>query len=103
MTRFKLTGKAEVDIEEIRAYYAGVASAELADRFFSFLMNKCNLFTKNPELGSLKYSGLFQGRETRCVNLQKFPYIVFYEYQKNEGYVEVIRIFHEKRNFLELI
>ena len=66
--RLVLHPKVYSDIDEIMAYYEGIATPELADDFYAELRHYMEQAAERPESFSIRE------RDIRRVNLQRFPY-----------------------------
>ena len=66
--RLVLHPKVYSDIDEIMAYYEGIATPELADDFYAELRHYMKQAAERPESFSIRE------RDIRRVNLQRFPY-----------------------------
>jgi plasmid stabilization system protein ParE len=66
--RLVLHPKVYSDIDEIMAYYEGIATPELADDFYAELRHYLEQAAERPESFSIRE------RDIRRVNLQRFPY-----------------------------
>ena len=66
--RLVLHPKVYSDIDEVMAYYEGIATPELADDFYAELRHYMEQAAERPESFSIRE------RDVRRVNLQRFPY-----------------------------
>ncbi len=92
-----------MDVEEAYLYYKEIVDASLADRFFSDFEITYKSLNRNYDIGSLRYKDLFKNKLTRFVKLSHFPFLIFFAVDNSGDFVEVIRVFHERRNFIVLI
>ena len=79
--RLVLHPKVYSDIDEIMAYYEGIATPELADDFYAELRHYMEQAAERPESFSIRE------RDIRRVNLQRFHYHFLF---RNVG--DVVRI-----------
>ncbi|MDX2213178.1 MAG: type II toxin-antitoxin system RelE/ParE family toxin [Oculatellaceae cyanobacterium bins.114] len=90
MTRYRLSRRAEQDLEDIWIYLA--QSDELtADLMLGKILDKLPMLAKFPNMGKLR-SGLMEGLRSFPIK----PYIVFYILSQN--HIEIVRIFHHSRD-----
>jgi plasmid stabilization system protein ParE len=99
--QIKLSNNAIKDVDEAYLYYKKISGAELADRFFSDFETRYHKLVDNFGIGSLRYKFLFPNVITRFTKLKSFPYLVFYKTDMINGVTEVMRVFHERRDFVK--
>src|SRR5437867_11556167 len=78
------------DIDQIMAYYEGVATAELADEFYAELRHCMDEAAARPESFSVRE------RDIRRVNLERFPYHFLFRIVGDAVRILVVR--HHRRH-----
>ena len=101
--RIRYTEGAKSDLESIYNYYLEKGGRDLSDRFYFNFKKTLLLLKTHSAYGSLKYENIFLGVSTRFIIIKNFPYLMFYIVNESTEEIQVLRIFHEKQNFLELI
>jgi len=90
MAEYRLTKKAEEDLNKIWNYTFDKWSEEQADNYYSMLLDFCQNIADNPVLG--KY---YEGIRTDLFGLKANRHIIFYR-KINPGLIEITRILHER-------
>lgn len=90
MANFQFTNKAVEDLENIWDYTFDKWSLEQADKYYSLLIDACNLIGKNPNIGK-NYFGV----TTELFGLKTNRHIIFYR-KFSDKPVEITRILHER-------
>ena len=90
MANYKLTNKAVEDLENIWDYTFDKWSLEQADKYYSLLIDACNLIGENPNIGK-NYIGV----TTELFGLRTNRHIIFYRKFPDKP-VEITRILHER-------
>ncbi|WKN40735.1 type II toxin-antitoxin system RelE/ParE family toxin [Tunicatimonas pelagia] len=67
----------------------------MADRFYAQLDDKLQQILTHPYLYAVRYS------EVRCVQLERFPYLVHYYVEVEEQQITVLGVIHTSRDPLE--
>ncbi len=86
-----LTSKALKELDESFLWYEERLEG-LGDRFIGFIEKSFHLIELNPERFPLKTKSF------REFVVDKFPYVIIYEYIKEEQKIIVLHVFHTKRN-----
>lgn len=94
---YKLTNKAVDDLTKIWDYTVEKWSEELADRYYSLLLNSCQTIANNPELGK-NYFGI----ETELFGLKTNRHIIFYRKLVDKP-IEITIILHERMDLTNRI
>jgi toxin ParE1/3/4 len=89
--KFKLSRKAEEDLEGIWLYTLENWSKEQADRYLSLIFDEIEYITVNPKAGQ----DFDQIRKNYRYSKVK-SHLIFYKHKKSEDVIEVIRILHER-------
>ena len=89
--KFKLSRKAEEDLEGIWLYTLENWSKEQADRYLSLIFDEIEYITVNPKTGQ----DFDQIRKNYRYSKVK-SHLIFYKHKKSEDVIEVIRILHER-------
>ena len=89
--KFKLSRKAEEDLEGIWLYTLEIWSKEQADRYLSLIFDEIEFITANPKTGQ----DFDQIRKNYRYSKVK-SHLIFYKHKKSEDVIEVIRILHER-------
>lgn len=96
--RFKLSRKAEEDLEGIWLYTLEKWSKEQADRYLSLIFDEIEFITANPKTG-LDFDYIRKNYRYSKVK----SHLIFHKHKKNEDLVEVIRILHERMDLVNII
>ncbi|MEI6748729.1 MAG: type II toxin-antitoxin system RelE/ParE family toxin [Bacteroidales bacterium] len=86
-----LSSEAAKDIKESYQWYEG-RSEGLGGRFVGFIDKAIKLILLNPE-GYPTKKGQY-----REIVFDKFPYLIVYEFVKEEHIIYILHVFHTKRN-----
>jgi plasmid stabilization system protein ParE len=87
-----------LEIDDAYAYYLGESGRGLADRFYANLKSTIQILADSRfDLGTLKYKN---STKTKCITLNKFPYVVFFRRNLGENLVVVGRVFHQRMDIL---
>jgi toxin ParE1/3/4 len=89
--KFKLSRKAEEDLEGIWLYTLEIWSKEQADRYLSLIFDEIEFITANPKTGQ----DFDHNRKNYRYSKVK-SHLIFYKHKKREDVIEVIRILHER-------
>ena len=89
--KFKLSRKAEEDLEEIWLYTLGIWSKEQADRYLILIFDEIEFLTANPKTGQ-DFDHIRKNYRYSKVK----SHLIFYKHKKSEDVIEVIRILHER-------
>jgi toxin ParE1/3/4 len=89
--KFKLSRKAEEDLEEVWLYTLEIGSKEQADRYLSLIFDEIEYVTANPKTG-LDFNPIRKNYRYSKVK----SHLIFYKHKKSEDVIEVIRILHER-------
>jgi toxin ParE1/3/4 len=89
--KFKLSRKAEEDLEEIWLYTLEIWSKEQADRYLSLIFDEIEYVTANPKTG-WDFDLIRKKYRYSKVN----SHFIFYKHKKSEDVIEVIRILHAR-------
>ena len=95
--------EARLDVKNIYKYYLEEHGIDLAERFYSELKTKILFVENNPNLGSTRYSDLFENKATKFSRLKNFPYLFFYFVSESGDRLEILRMFHQSRDIENLI
>ena len=90
---YKLSRKAEEDLEEIWLYTLETWSKEQADRYLSLIFDEIEFLTANPKTGQ-DFDHIRKNYRYSKVK----SHLIFYKHKKSEDVIEVIRILHERMN-----
>ena len=85
------SSKASKTLQETFDWYE-VRSEGLGLRFVELIDKSLKLISQNPESFPAKINNY------REFVLNKFPYIIVYEYSKEQNAIYILHIFHTKRN-----
>ncbi len=82
--------RAEKEFDEVLEYYIdnSFQSGENFSRRFIKAINK--LDTNSDQ--RLRY------KEVRSIKLEKYPFTLFYKFNKEKGLIKILSCFHDKRN-----
>ena len=94
---YKLTNKAVDDLTKIWDYTVEKWSEEQADKYYSLLLDSCQIIANNPELGK-NYFGI----ETELFGLKTNRHIIFYRKLVDKP-IEITRILHERMDLTNRI
>ena len=86
-----LTSKALKELDESFLWYEERLEG-LGDRFIGFIEKAFHLIELTPERFPLKTKSF------REFFVDKFPYVIIYEYLKEKQKIIVLHVFHTKRN-----
>lgn len=89
--KFKISQKANDDIENIWLYTFENWSREQADRYFNLIMDEIEYLTKNSESGK-NYSYLRKGYFRSIIK----SHFIFYKVNHKKEEIEIIRILHQR-------
>ena len=87
----KLSASAQRELEDSFDWYEE-QSVGLGDRFAEVIYISLNSISNSPEAYNKKKAN------NRAFVVDKFPFIIIYEYLKKENMVYVLHIFHTSRN-----
>jgi toxin ParE1/3/4 len=90
---YKLSRKAEEDLEDIWLYTLETWSKEQADRYLSLIFDEIEFLTANPKTGQ-DFDHIRKNYRYSKVK----SHLIFYKHKKSEDVIEVIRILHERMN-----
>ncbi len=93
MTRLVVTADAEADTGDILSYLTRVAGAAVAEKYGSQFRAAITGLLRWPESGAPR-SNLGQAVRIAIVS----PYIVIYEYSRDDDTLTLLRILHGRRN-----
>lgn len=79
------------DILEIKAWYNSKQKG-LGQKFAKDLLQRITFLEKNAAAFAVRFANV------RCVLLQKFPFVVYYQIVKDSNIVEIISVYHTSRN-----
>ena len=94
--KYKISIKANEDIEEIWLYTTQTWSISQADRYFNLIMDEIEYIAKYPLQGR-DYGHI--RKSYRCSKVKS--HLIFYKYTVGEESVEIIRILHQKMDIEE--
>lgn len=89
--KFRLSKKAEKDLEKIWLYTLQTWSREQADRYLNLIFDEIEFLSRNPKTG--QDFGLIR-KNYRCSKVKS--HLIFYTFKKSTDFIEVIRILHER-------
>jgi toxin ParE1/3/4 len=84
------------DLERASDYYEDTAGPEVARRFLEAARTAFREIAARPGAGSPRYGEKLRAPHLRTRRVSRFPYLIFYV--ENEGFVEVMRVLHERRD-----
>ena len=90
MAKYKLTNKAVEDLTKIWDYTFDKWSEQQADKYYELLLNSCENFANNPDLGK-KYDDI----KNELFGVKINRHIIFYRKLTNNP-IEITRILHER-------
>lgn len=88
---YRLSKKAEEDLEGIWLYTLETWSIEQADRYLSLIFDEIEFLSKNPKTGL----DLDHIRKNYRYSKVK-SHLIFYKHKTSDDVIEVIRILHER-------
>ena len=88
--KFRLSRKAEEDLEEIWLYTLETWSKEQADRYLSLIFDEIEFLSMNPKTGQ-DFDNIRKNYRYSKVK----SHLIFYKHKKSDDIIEVIRILHE--------
>lgn len=86
----RVSPHAQIEIDEALEYYA-FRSEQAPRLFLASLAKACESFAIQPHLRK-------QYKEVRAINLQRFPFALYFTIDETEQLVYVLSCFHFKRN-----
>lgn len=89
--KFRLSRKAEEDLEGIWLYTLETWSKEQADRYLSLIFDEIEFLSINPKTGQ----DVDHIRKNYRYSKVK-SHLIFYKHKKSDDIIEVIRILHER-------
>jgi plasmid stabilization system protein ParE len=89
--KIKLSTSAQKELEDSFDWYEE-QSVGLGDRFSEVIYASLNSISNDPEAYNKKKANI------RAFVVDKFPFIIIYEYLKKSDMVYVLHIFHTSRN-----
>ncbi|NOU19197.1 MAG: type II toxin-antitoxin system RelE/ParE family toxin [Bacteroidales bacterium] len=89
--KIKIEPDALTDIQKITEWY-NEKQAGLGVRFQETVVKQMNSLGKEPQVYAIRY------REIRCVLIKKFPYMVHFYVNEENGTVEVLAVISTDRN-----
>lgn len=89
--KFRLSRKAEEDLEGIWLYTLETWSKEQADRYLSLIFDEIEFLSINPKTGQ-DFGHIRKNYRYSKVK----SHLIFYKHKKSDDIIEVIRILHER-------
>jgi toxin ParE1/3/4 len=89
--RYRLSRKAEEDLEEIWLYTLENWSKEQADRYLSLIFDEIDFLFINPKTGQ-DFNHIRKNYRYSKVK----SHLIFYQHKRSHAVIEVIRILHER-------
>jgi toxin ParE1/3/4 len=89
--KFRLSRKAEEDLEGIWLYTLETWSKEQADRYLSLIFDEIEFLSINPKTGH-DFDHIRKNYRYSKVK----SHLIFYKHKKSDDIIEVIRILHER-------
>jgi toxin ParE1/3/4 len=89
--KFRLSRKAEEDLEGIWLYTLETWSKEQADRYLSLIFDEIEFLSINPKTGQ-DFDHIRKNYRYSKVK----SHLIFYKHRKSNDVIEVIRILHER-------
>ncbi len=89
--KYRLSRKAEEDLEGIWLYTLGTWSKEQADRYLSLIFDEIEFLSINPKTGQD-----FDHIRKNYRHSKVKSHLIFYKHKKSNDIIEVIRILHER-------
>ena len=87
---YRLSSRAEQDLDEVWFYVAEDASPTTADRLIDDLVNRFDLLAEQPSMGRLRPEF---GPDVRSIAVEN--HVVYYRY---DGEVQIARVLHGRRD-----
>jgi toxin ParE1/3/4 len=94
---YKISRKANQDLDSIWIYTFETWSLTQADRYYELIIDEIKFISENFESGK-DYGNI--RRDYRCTKVKS--HLIFYKRSKNE-IIEIIRILHEKMDIENII
>lgn len=88
---YKISKKAQIDIENIWLYTFETWSIEQADRYFNLILDEIEYLTQNPTSGK-DFNHIRKGYYRSKVK----SHYIFYRINLKENEIEIIRILHQQ-------
>lgn len=88
---YKISLEAEKDLEKIWLYTFETWSLELADHYFSLIMNEIEYLAQNPKSG-INFNKIRKG----YFQSQIKSHLIFYKLNFKTNELEIIRILHQR-------
>lgn len=88
------------DIDDIRIYFDKIELGIFTNFLFE-LESNLKIICSLPEVGSQKFSHLFEGGEGRSIVMKKFQYFIFYELSKKG--INILRVLHTRRDVSSIL
>lgn len=95
---YKLSAKAEEDLENIWLYTLDTWSLEQADRYVNLILDEFEYLADNPDAGK-DYNHIkrnYRGSKVKS-------HIIFYKTTKGQNEVEIIRVLHQRMDIESLL
>ena len=87
---YRLSSRAEQDLDEVWLYLAEDASATTADRLIDDIVDRFDLLAEQPRMGRLRPAF---GPGVRSIGVEN--HVVYY---RHDGEVQIARVFHARRD-----
>jgi len=87
----KIETEALTDIQNITDWY-NEAQTGLGKRFQKTVVTQINSLKNNPQIYAIRY------KETRCMNVEKFPYMVHFYINEKKQTTEVLAVISTYQN-----
>jgi toxin ParE1/3/4 len=87
---YRLSSRAEQDLDEVWLYIAEVASPTTADRLIDDLVDRFDLLVEQPRMGRLRPEF---GRGVRSISVEN--HVIYY---RHDGEVQIARVLHGRRD-----
>ena len=101
-TQVVFTGTAKNDLREIAVHLAKRSgSRELAVRFVRELQEQTAILVQFPESGAFPQDRMLKSSSFRFLTHK--DYLLFYRYERAEGRVYIMAIFHGRRDYLRVM
>lgn len=91
---------AEHDIDEAVDYLFN-ENPRAALRLLDAIREACDAISRNPGIGSLRFSDVLPAKGLRFWAVKDFPYLVFY-FERHDR-IDVVRVLHAKRDIPTLL
>lgn len=100
--KVKFTATAKEDLRSV-AYYIAHESGDkdVAERFVKDIQKKCELLVDFPEIGALPRDRVLVSLGYRF--LVHGDYLIFYDYRKDAGTVNILAVFNSKRDYMRVM